>query len=212
VNGVNNPDLGSFNKRSVAAILLGGPIGGGAERLKQLHDLHLGNLQWMHSMSSTEKTAVELRDKIVAGLTTQFKYARKEFESGHIETAFEMVGQLLHTVQDSYSESHTKRDPTTGKIMSYYDFTKQDSKLHAEADKVDGAEFYSGKLYSPISIDEYPKIEKKAGVAQATIASKYIIRAFLNNDATAFREQLDATYLTSPNAEVGKGGAYSKEK
>ncbi|MEZ9578667.1 MULTISPECIES: hypothetical protein [Vibrio] len=44
------------------------------------------------------------------------------------------LGSLLHVLQDSYSESHTKRDDQA-RIMAYGAYNLQDRKMHAEKDK-----------------------------------------------------------------------------
>jgi hypothetical protein len=206
--GVKSPDLGKVTGRSAASLLLG-PLGPVIERADQLHSLHYGDQQWKHSMSSTEKTAGELRDKIVKGLTDQFSSARKQFEAGNEAAAWATMGEVLHTVQDSYSASHTTRDPKTGEIMGYNSYPAQDGKKHATADSVSGGSFKSG--LRGINIDDYSGVESKAGVREATSASTNIISAFMKGDASAFGKQLNETYRTSPKAEVGKSGGYGKD-
>jgi hypothetical protein len=54
------------------------------------------------------------------------------------------LGSALHLIQDSYSDSHISREPehcerksiisNRGKIISFYTFSEQDDKKHAEAD------------------------------------------------------------------------------
>lgn len=45
------------------------------------------------------------------------------------------LGKLLHMVQDSFSHAHTIRNEHTNEILSFQDYTKQDSGKHGEHDK-----------------------------------------------------------------------------
>jgi RHS repeat-associated protein len=88
---------------------------------------HYGDLQFWHSMASgSEKSNGEVLDKIV-------KQAREWWSDASKGSDLDM-GKLLHTVQDSFSDSHVARDKS-GAILFFENYGEQDADKHGTADK-----------------------------------------------------------------------------
>jgi hypothetical protein len=69
--------------------------------------------------------------------------------------AGESLGKALHTVQDSYSQSHGERNEDM-EIIRFQDFTSQDHKKHAHADvKKDNQVYIEAATNSTKKIIEY---------------------------------------------------------
>ncbi len=88
------------------------------------------------------------------------------------------LGSLLHLLQDSYSESHTKRDDK-GQVVAYGAYNLQDKTLHAEKDKSSNA------------VSEEDLVKLSAGIIDAVIKDRqktYKFDKVLRDDLDSWRE------------------------
>ena len=104
---------------------------------------HYGQNQFWHAMSpGSHLTNGQIVDKILRqhqiwwdwALADRFATVGIPLPLGILPQGLFHVGKILHTVQDSFSESHTIRN-SAGEIESFQDYTKQDAEKHGEADK-----------------------------------------------------------------------------
>lgn len=106
---------------------------------------HFGNNQWWHAMQSNEKTAEEIKNKIV-NLTmeraAQYQ-SKKDFEGKG-----KIIGFALHILEDSYCRSHAARDGSDG-ITRFQSYGLQDSAKHGVPDSQEGVDYQ--KAISAIS-------------------------------------------------------------
>lgn len=99
---------------------------------KTLMKSHYGNLQWWHSMSSDSDTSAEVvQNRIITNFLQDAENARGAKDC---YTKGYQIGIVLHTIQDSYTQSHTARN-SAGEITLFQDYSKQDSDKHGTADK-----------------------------------------------------------------------------
>ncbi|MFO1486344.1 MAG: RHS repeat-associated core domain-containing protein [Verrucomicrobiaceae bacterium] len=173
-----------------------------ADRAAQIYFLHYSVGQYLHSMSSVEGSAKELATSIKEDLNNRFDRAVKARANGDMATAYNLMGEIGHTVEDSYSRSHVGRD-ASGAIHDFYCYTAQDSKKHKTADHVENVTL-KGK-FNP-HLDDYDQIKNFPGVANATEAMTNIFKAFHSGDKTAFNRQLEKTYRLRRDAKVGRSG------
>ena len=215
--GVTNPDTGKIRQPMWTLFTVVGRRYALGDRYLQLYSSHLGADQWKHSMSSkSDLSAESLRDKIINNLTCEFDAALKDDKEGRDQEAWERLGEILHTIQDSYSPSHVGRSYEGGSISAFYDYSQQDSALHSHEDHVAEGEFKSKRetfnpLLSHVEIQDYLQIESKPGVKEATVASEKAIKSFMDKDRSAFRKTLEEVYNLSSNATVGTAGPYGKK-
>ncbi len=84
-------------------------------------------------MHFNENSAIELRDKIVNDIMNKaISFIRYRYTDP--ERAAQILGQCLHTIQDSYSRSHVKRD-SAWRIIQFQNYNAQDGEKHGKADK-----------------------------------------------------------------------------
>lgn len=219
VSGVKHPDLGKVTDTTNAAMAAGylkdgksgAAIAFALDRAKQLFDLHYGDRQSEHSMSSDNTTkAQQWIARYKDELNTKFDSALQAQREGKSDVAHEIMGEISHTIQDSYSRSHMGRDPDTGKITNINNYGCQDGAKHKVADHVDGAQFID--KFGRGNVDDYDQIKGHPGVSDATDATTNVISAFQNGDKDAFNQQLDKTYDLAPGATAGGSGGYGKDE
>jgi RHS repeat-associated protein len=162
-----------------------------AEKSSLTYRTHFGDLQYWHSMSSAaDKSAVDVRNKIIAQTSEWYDQGIKHFASGKYDEAGKELGKVLHMVQDSWSPAHVARDPKTGRIAGFQNYSLQDSAKHGEVDN--------------ISVNNWEAMAKRPGVTQATDVSQQLISDFLTGDKQAFMRTIEKNYELSPNAYVNK--------
>jgi len=98
---------------------------------------HFGDLQWWHAMASNEKTAVELQKKIIDKVISHAVQARAA-KKNDCKKAGRLLGEVLHTIQDSFVRSHAEREAGTWRIKRFQSYGDQDSTAHGTADVVSG--------------------------------------------------------------------------
>ncbi len=98
-----------------------------------MYRTHKGDLQYWHGMTGGGETADEMTAKLVNRLSGPFKAYRSA--SADPMTGF-AIGEVLHTIQDLYTPSHTYRD-RKGQISRFQDYTAQSPVYHAEKDVLD---------------------------------------------------------------------------
>jgi hypothetical protein len=105
---------------------------GGIDENSLPYRSHFGDLQIWHSMSpSSDLTNSDVREKIVGQMLDWYQQAQ-----GETDRAVQLfyMGKMLHTVQDSYSESHVVRE--NGEIVQFQNYADQDGGQHGQADKI----------------------------------------------------------------------------
>jgi hypothetical protein len=131
---------------------------------------HQGDLQFWHSMAlSGSGTNQQVRDKILNQIGVWYEKGRLDVKNGLFH-----VGRALHTIQDSFSRSHTwraegnqndppvdipYRKPLKGEILSFQDYNIQNHETHRKYD-VKSAPGYDDAL--AVSIVMLKFLKKKA--------------------------------------------------
>jgi hypothetical protein len=95
---------------------------------------HYGSTVWHHGMARSEDTPTDLQAKIANRIADLANQGYQKLHAGELEEAGNLLGQALHTLQDTYCQSHVYRDPETGEIMQFQDYSAQEKKKHARAD------------------------------------------------------------------------------
>ena len=106
------------------------------EQMSPSGSSHWGVNQYWHAMAWDERTAQELRDKVIQRVMELYgKYAdgNDEEQMGHA------IGEALHTIQDSYTRSHVIRNEA-GQITWFQQYAKQKGSKHKQADEREGNE------------------------------------------------------------------------
>jgi hypothetical protein len=116
---------------------------GKADKNSPAYKSHYGQNQFWHAMSPGKHlTNGQVRDKILRqheiwwswALANRFATVGVPLPTGILPQGLFHVGKILHTVQDSFSDSHTIRNEAR-EIISFQDYTQQDAAKHGEADK-----------------------------------------------------------------------------
>jgi len=100
-----------------------------------LYQSHYGGDQWKHAMG---KGTTGIVQESVEGIVAETVEYWNESKLGNYYGAGRALGNALHTVQDSYSESHVARG-ADGKINKTFDFNGQSPELHGHDDEVDSS-------------------------------------------------------------------------
>jgi RHS repeat-associated protein len=147
---------------------------------------HYGEYQFWHSMQNNEKTADELTQKIKAQILTYFNNGRKLYDECKFKEAGVEIGKGLHTIQDSFSKAHVVRDPFTGEITQFENYSAQDPHLHEKAD------------------EDTPGNERQITIA-TMISHRFLTIIFAEKyDASKVQILLDATFrIKSTGATMG---------
>ncbi len=119
---------------------------------------HFGDKQIWHSMAISGENPVMTKLRILEELSALYDKAIKFKENGNLSPAVFTAGRILHTVQDSWSPAHVKRD-NNGLISRFYDYSKQDPDVHE-------------KIETPSGVNEEDWDSVKVGVPGATNAEK----------------------------------------
>lgn len=153
---------------------------------------HFGENQFWHSMTPPgAKGSADVKGKIMAQANAWFD-AALAVKDKDPRAAGELMGHVLHMVQDSWSPSHTSRNKD-GTIKEFYDFAKQDSADHE-------------KLEAPpsgVNPEDYSTYDGKyPGTENAKNMSTEIVAAFLAGDKAKFQEILERNYkLEAPKVK-----------
>jgi len=93
---------------------------------------HFGDKQHWHAMDSGGKTNGEVRKTIIERMKSLYD----EFRKADRNTRFWYVGQMLHCIQDSFSDAHAARDVDDKELplLFFQDYKAQNGKLHGVAD------------------------------------------------------------------------------
>lgn len=109
------------------------------------------------------------------------------------------LGAILHTIQDSYSNSHVEREnsqtiqPSHGSIVAFLDYSSQKSSCHGPAD------------IEPEWL--FDKVIVSGPILQG---AKVVQHAKRKDDWASFHQQLDdAVFKVSTKARSADGGAFS---
>ncbi|WP_010420009.1 hypothetical protein [Leptospira inadai] len=106
---------------------------------------HYGKKSFYHNQEAEAGIAPEItKDKILNRIEDLLNLARK-YESNtnglrgseNRTIALELLGNVLHTIQDSFSDAHVVRDRSKGgfgEIVQFQIYTGQDHRLHGMAD------------------------------------------------------------------------------
>ena len=166
------------------------------------YESHYGKYQFWHSMAfPSARTAEEVRSRIVEQAGEWYDQALDARVRGDEKTAGELVGRLLHMIQDSYSSSHVKRDDQ-GRIAGFQDYNAQDPGEHAEAD-------------SPARGDskKYADLEKYLpGAVEAMAATRDLLVCYFRKDKQGFMAKIDDIYDVAPGAYPRSGGPRTEEQ
>ncbi len=174
-----------------------------------MFDNHFGSKQWNHSMSSgdpTIKDAAALSSQIQSGLGTKFNSALEAYQSGDHKAAGLLLGEISHTVQDSYSASHVKRGKD-GSIVSFNNYAMQDEDAHGKADT-------SPMVRRNQAYDLDAMKKNIPGVTEATTATEGVFKAFFTADkpSDAFQSHMSNVFKTAPGAAINVSGGYEKKE
>ena len=93
---------------------------------------HLGDLQHWHFMVNEESDATEFQEKVINRVVKLTKESRLLVEENPVAAGVRL-GMAIHTVHDSYSDAHAKRDGD-GNIVHIQNYRHQDSHRHKTAD------------------------------------------------------------------------------
>jgi RHS repeat-associated protein len=108
---------------------------------------HWGDLVHWHATVGNETTPEQLRQKMLDWIdtnlflfenTSQPDPPLDEDKALRCVDKYDYIGRFLHTIQDSYSRSHTTRAPD-GTILLFQDYKEQDPDKHGVADKDKGS-------------------------------------------------------------------------
>ncbi len=163
---------------------------------------HFGKLQYWHSMAPPgAKSAEEIKEKITGQAREWYDLACSEKTKGDWYKAGNLVGRVLHMVQDSWSTAHVEREgkgPSMDNrtIKGFQDYSKQDSDKHTEEEQPKNTTW-----------DSMCKIE---GVIEAEITSERLIAAFLLRDRDEFMRLIDANYPITKQTYFDKASKSTK--
>lgn len=166
------------------------------------HDSHYGEFQFWHSMAfPSAKTAEEVRTKILEQADEWYDLASAARRKGDQKTAGELMGRLVHMVQDSYSVAHVKRDDR-GRITGFQDYNAQDAGEHSEADSP-----AQGNPYKYADLEKY-----LPGAAEAMAATRDLLAFFLSEQKPLFMARIESVYDVAPDAYPRKGSPRTEEQ
>jgi len=112
------------------------------------YQTHWGELQYLHSMHSVEMTPEQIRESMLNWMALAMSKYRDRVGLD-CKGAGLAMGLALHTIQDSYSRSHTVRRPEDMSIVRFQNYTQQKGSAHKVADKESGsAEYLKAKSAS----------------------------------------------------------------
>lgn len=113
---------------------------------------HFGDLQWWHAMFAGEINGQQWRNKIVG---RAIRNARDAAATRRPERKGKLLGQVLHTIQDSYARGHVQRDVNLFYILRVQDYNAQkNKKLHRIMDNMEGSpEYYRAARASTLYLD-----------------------------------------------------------
>jgi hypothetical protein len=109
---------------------------------------HYGENAYWHSMYVEGKNKSETKGLIIQQILEWSQKAREcyrkalhampfdqRYANKKIKEAGFHLGKALHIIEDSYTNTHTKRDGNINKIIKFFDYNKQTSKEHSPGDK-----------------------------------------------------------------------------
>jgi len=99
----------------------------------ELYRTHFGDKAWQHAMATAGLSAKQIQDKLVGGAASFIEQFRRDLANEKCCEAAFALGQALHYLQDSWTESHTRRD-AQGRIELFQDYSLQSPTLHARKD------------------------------------------------------------------------------
>lgn len=143
--GVEWPDVPSDKSEDTSYKKLVAPkwAGGDLDRPGSLtYESHNGANQFWHSMApkveGKEYTNGEVLNKILNQAGAWFDQAK--FDNSNF-----YIGNLLHMVQDSYSQAHVIRDDA-GRVVSFQSYDKQDHSAHRHGESKQMVDIEGGLL------------------------------------------------------------------
>jgi hypothetical protein len=162
---------------------------------------HYGKKQYWHSMAFPGAVSAEqVKAKIIEQAREWFGDALEAWEKENIKTAGELLGRVLHMVQDSFSRAHVKRD-ARGRVEGFQDYGLQDPGKHAEADspeKGNSSRYEDLRKYLP-------------GAEEAMEASRDLLGCFLRKDKASFNAAIEKLYKLAPDAYPRPGALPTEE-
>jgi uncharacterized protein RhaS with RHS repeats len=169
---------------------------------------HFGDEQDNHAMSGNPAFmhASDLSRYIQSKLSSKFDAALTASAKGEWEKAGELLGEVCHTVQDSYSPSHTGRDGE-GRITNFNDYNMQDGGAHGKADTMD--------MVRQSDKHNLELMKKNiSGVTEACKATEGVFDAFFkaDNPSNAFKNHMARVFETTSNAKINVSGGKKYEK
>ena len=106
-----------------------------SERYPLTYRSHWGDLQWWHAMySGPPENAASIRRKIVNDVLDRAELFEEYEAQSKCTDAGRVLGEFLHTIEDSYARGHVSRD-STGAITRFHDYEEQKWWKHLEADE-----------------------------------------------------------------------------
>ena len=160
---------------------------------------HYGSKQYWHSMNPGGMSANEIKENILRQAGEWYDEAVELDRGKNPEGAGERIGRILHMVQDSHTESHTERDPKTGRIKEFKDYSKQDPEEHGKSDVP--------KEGNP---ESYRNLEKNLpGAKKAKEVSGQLVEAYLAKNKKRFMSVVEGNYEL---AEKGQSRKQKNEK
>lgn len=146
---------------------------------------HFGQFQWWHAMAYEGSTGAGIQRQIVDLVVENAGKARA---ASSAETAGDVFGKALHTIQDSYVQSHAARNEQW-EIYQFQDYRAQDPDLHRKAE-------HKGSHYNKA-------VEATTSLLNLVFCKKA--------DAAAIREFVDKEIVRlQPGKDVPAGGTLSQ--